>query len=149
VDQHDNLLWKEDRPNNSGWLTVTENMNNWDGKGSDFIFSYRRDAKSGNAANGGTGTYVYDGNGKTVASFPYTGPSAQTFAQHADICGDGKEEVIMYDEATLWIYANGGCNLDDPPAKPSQPQQFHLYNWSIYSGWITPDLKFYTPGSKQ
>jgi hypothetical protein len=149
VDQHDNLLWKENRPNNAGWLTVTENMNNWDGKGSDFIFSYRRDAKSGSAASGGTGTYLYDGNGKTVASFPYTGPSAQTFAEHADLCGDGKEEVIMYDEATLWIYANGGCNLDDPPAKPSIPQQFHLYNWSIYTGWINPDPKFYTPGSKQ
>ena len=119
VDQHDNLLWKENRPTNSGWLTVTENMNNWDGSGSDFIFSYRRDAKSG--GSGGTGTYLYDGTGKTVASFPYTGPSAQTFAEHADVCGDGKEEVLMYDEATLWIYANGGCNLDDPPSKPSQP----------------------------
>jgi len=147
VDQHDNLLWKEDRPTNSGWLTVTENMNNWDGTGSDFIFSYRRDAKSGGAASTGTGTYLYDGNGKTVASFPYTGPSAQTFAEHADVCGDSKEEVLMYDEATLWIYANGGCNLDDPPSKPGLPQQFHLYNWSIYSGWITPDVKFYTPGT--
>jgi hypothetical protein len=147
VDQHDNLLWKEDRPNNAGWLTVTENMNNWDGKASDLIFSYRRDAKSG--GSGGTGTYLYDGNGKTVASFPYTGPSAQTFAEHADVCGDGKEEVLMYDEATLWIYANGGCNLDDPPSKPGLPQQFHLYNWSIYSGWITPDVKFYTPRTPQ
>jgi hypothetical protein len=24
-----------------------------------------------------------------------------------------------------------------------------LYNFSEYSGWITPDVKFYTPGSKQ
>ena len=147
VDQHDNLLWKENRPTNSGWLTVTENMNNWDGKGTDLIFSYRRDGKSD--GSGGTGTYLYDGNGKTVASFPYTGSSAQSFAQHADLCGDGKEEVIAYDEQKLWIFANGGCNLDDPPAHPSLPQQFHLYNWSIYTGWINPDVKFYTTGSKQ
>jgi hypothetical protein len=147
VDQLDNLLWKENRATNSGWLTVTENINNWDGKGSDQIFSYRRDGKAD--GSGGTGTYIYDGYGKIVASFPYTGTAVQTFAQHADVCGDGKEEVIAYDDQKLWIYANGGCNLDDPPTKPSLPQQFHLYNWSIYTGWINPDLKFYTPGSKQ
>jgi len=147
VDRNDKLLWKENRPTNSGWLTVTENMNNWDGKGSDVIFSYRRDGKSD--GSGGTGTYLYDGYGKTVASFPYSGASVQTFAQHADLCGDGKEEVITYDETTLRIYANGGCNLDDTPAHPGIPQQYHLYNWSIYTGWITPDVKFYTPGTPQ
>jgi hypothetical protein len=141
----DTLLWKENRPTNSGWLTVTENMNNWDGKGSDFIFSYRRDGASD--GSGGTGTYIYDGYNKTVASFPYSGSGAQSFAMHADLCGDGKEEVIMYDETTVWIYANGGCNLDDPPANPSIRQQYHLYNWSIYTGWINPDVKFYTSGS--
>jgi hypothetical protein len=142
VDQHDNLLWKENRPTNSGWLTVTENLNNWDGKGTDLIFSYRRDGKSD--GSGGTGAYLYDGYGKTVASFPYSGSSAQSFAQHADLCGDDKEEVIQYDETTVWIYANGGCDLDAPPAHPTLPQQFHLYNWSIYTGWINPDVKFYT-----
>ena len=147
VTYNDTLLWKENRPTNSGWLTVTENMNNWDGKGSDFIFSYRRDGKSD--GSGGTGTYIYDGYDKTVASFPYSGSSVQSFAAHADLCGDGKEEVIMYDETTVWIYANGGCNLDDPPSKPGLPQQFHLHNWSIYTGWITPDIKFYTPGTPQ
>jgi hypothetical protein len=147
VDQHDNLLWKENRPTNSGWLTVTENINNWDGKKSDMIFSYRRDGAAD--GSGGTGTYIYDGYGKTVASFPYKGTGVQSFAAHADLCGDDKEEVIVYDETTLWIYANGGCDLSAPPAKPSLPQQFHLYNWSIYTGWINPDPKFYTPGSKQ
>ena len=138
VDQHDNLLWKENRPNNSGWVTVSENLNNWDGRGTDLIFSYRR---------GNGGVYLYDGYDRVVATFPYAGASAQVFAQHADLCGDGKEEIIVYDEQTAWIYANGGCDLNAPPAHPSLPQQFHLYNWSIYTGWITPDLKFYTPGS--
>ena len=55
----------------------------------------------------------------------------------------------MYNENAVWIFANGGCNLDDPPAHPSIPQQYHVYNFSEYSGWITPDVKFYTPGSKQ
>jgi hypothetical protein len=141
LDGRGNLIWKEDRPNNSGWLTVTENLNNWDGNGSDFIFSYRR---------GSGGGYLYDGSMKTVATFPYPGTNTeQNFAAHADLCGDEREEVIIYDENKAWIYSNGGCDLDAPPSKPSQPQQYHLYNWSIYTGWITPDQRFYTPGSKQ
>jgi FG-GAP-like repeat len=140
VDQHDAVLWHEDRPNNSGWLTVTENLNNWDGSGGDFIFSYRR---------GTGGAYLYDGYQKTVATFTYPGTQAQNFTQHANLCGDDREEVILYDENTAWIYANGGCDLDAPSSKPSLPQQYHLYNWSIYTGWITPDPKFFTPGSKQ
>lgn len=138
MDQFGNVLAREDRPNNSGWLTVTENLNNWDGQGNDFIFSYRREE----------GVLLYNGNLETVATFPYNGPSPENFAQHADLCGDGKEEVIVYDEQTAWIYANGGCDLDAPPCQTSLPQQYHLYNWSIYTGWITPDVKFYTPGAQ-
>jgi hypothetical protein len=138
-DARGNLLQQENRPNDSGWLTVTENLNNWDGLGNDFIFSYRREE----------GVLLYDGNLRTVATFPYTGSSPENFAQHADLCGDAREEVIVYDETTAWIYANGGCDLDAPPRTPSLPQQYHLYNWSIYTGWITPDVKFFTPGSMQ
>ena len=138
-DRLGNLLQRENRPNDSGWLTVTENLNNWDGLGSDFILSYRREE----------GVLLYDGNLRTVATFPYTGPSPENFAQHADVCGDAKEEVIVYDETTAWIYANGGCDLNAPPSRPSLPQQYHLYNWCIYTGWITPDKTFYTPGSRQ
>lgn len=139
LDQHGTLLWKEDRPSDSGWLTVTENINNWDGSGSDSIFSYRR---------GGAGAFIYDGYGKTIAEFPYPGSRRLNLATHADLCGDGREEVIVYDDDKAWIYANGGCDLDAPPSAPSVPQRYHLYNWSIYAGWITPDLTFYTPGSK-
>jgi hypothetical protein len=138
-DRAGNLLKQENRPNDSGWLTVTENLNNWDGLGNDFILSYRREE----------GVLLYDGNLDTVATFPYNGPSPENFAQHADVCGDAREEVIVYEEEKAWIYANGGCDLDAPPSAPSLPQQYHLYNWSIYTGWITPDLKFYTPGSMQ
>ena len=141
LDRRGAVLWKENRPNNSGWLTVTENLNNWDGRGSDFIFSYRR---------GSGGGFLYDGNMATVATFPYPGTNTeQNFALHADLCGDAREEVIIYDDAKAWIYANGGCDLSAPPRTPSLPQQYHLYNWSIYTGWIHPDVKFYTPGSMQ
>ena len=135
----DQLIWKEKRTD-FGWITVTENMNNWLGDGSDLILSYHR--------GGQTPATLYDGYQKVVAQFPHTGNLVDN-VQHADLCGDGKEEVIVFNESALWIYANGGCDLDAPPAHPSIPQQYHLYNFSEYSGWITPDVKFYTPGSKQ
>jgi hypothetical protein len=135
----DKLFWKESRTD-YGWITVTENMNNWDGKGTDLILSYHR--------GGQTPATLYDGNDKVIAQFPHTGNLVDD-AQHADLCGDGKEEVIVYNESKIWIFSNGACNLDDPPAHPSIPQQFHLHNWSEYTGWITPDVKFYTPGSAQ
>jgi hypothetical protein len=134
----DKLIWKETRTD-YGWITVTENMNNWDGLGNDLILSYHR--------GGQTPATLYDGYQKVVAQFPHTG-NLVDLVQHANLCGDDKEEVIVFNESSAWIYANGGCNLDDPPARPSIPQQYHLYNFSEYSGWITPDVKFYTPGSK-
>jgi hypothetical protein len=60
-----------------------------------------------------------------------------------------RREPVGNARRCLAVIANGGCNLDDPPAQASLPQQFHLYNWSIYTGWISPDVKFHTPGSKQ
>jgi hypothetical protein len=140
LDGRGSLLWREDRPYDSGWLTVTENLHNWDGTGRDLILSYRR---------GSGGAFLYDGFGKTVAEFPYPGSSHVNYAAHADLCGDSREEVIVYDDDKAWIYDSGGCDLDAPPSTPSVPQRYHLYNWSIYSGWITPDVTFYTPGSKR
>ena len=135
----DKLFWKEQRTD-FGWITVTENMNNWLGDGSDLILSYHR--------GGQTPATLYDGYQKVVTQFPHTG-SLVDLVLHANICGDDKEEVIVYNESALWIYANGGCDLTAAPAHPSIPQQYHLYNMTEYSGWITPDVKFYTPGSKQ
>jgi hypothetical protein len=135
----DKLLWKETRTD-YGWITVTENMNNWDGKGTDLILSYHR--------GGQTPATLYDGNDTVVAQFPHDGNKVDN-AQHADLCGDGKEEVIVYNESMIWIFSNGKCDLDALPAHPSIPQQFHLHNWSEYTGWVTPDVKFYTPGSAQ
>lgn len=135
----DQLLWKEQRTD-YGWISVTENMNNWLGDGSDLILSYHR--------GGQTPATLYDGYDRVVAQFPHSGSLVDN-VQHANLCGDDKEEVLVYNESSVWIFANGGCNLDDPPQHPSIPQQYHIYNFSEYSGWITPDVKFYTPGSKQ
>ncbi|GEM_PF-423988 len=132
----DKLLWKESRTD-YGWITVSENMNNWLGDGTDLILSYHR--------GGQTPATLYDGYDKVVAQFPHDGNKVDN-VQHANLCGDGKEEVIVYNESGVWIFSNGDCDLDVPPNDPI-PQQYHVYNFSEYSGWITPDVKFYTPGT--
>jgi len=54
----------------------------------------------------------------------------------------------MYDEATLWIYPMAACNLDDPPAMPSIPQQFHLSIGAFIRDGSIP-TRILHPGSKQ
>jgi hypothetical protein len=132
------LIWKERRTGNDyGWLSVTERITNWDGTGKDQILSYRRTSKP---------PTIYDGDGNAVATFPHPG-SYIDFVIHADLCGDEKEEVVVYNENTAWIYANGGCDLAAPPRRPALPQNRRLYNWTIYSGWEDVDHVFFTPGS--
>jgi hypothetical protein len=132
------LIWKEKRTGSDyGWLTVTERITNWDGTGKDQILSYRRTTKP---------PTIYDGDGNAVATFPHPGGYTD-FLIHADLCGDDKEEVVVYNDNTAWIFANGGCDLSAPPRKAAQPQNRRLYNWTIYSGWEDVDHVFYTPGS--
>jgi hypothetical protein len=71
----DKLFWKESRTD-YGWITVTENMNNWDGKGTDLILSYHR--------GGQTPATLYDGNDKVIAQFPHTATWSTT--RNTPIC---------------------------------------------------------------
>ncbi len=131
------LIWRENPAPGSGWLTVTERLNNWNGEGKDYIFSYRR-------TSAGPAIFEATNNDQNlVAEFQLmNGP--QDFGMHANLCGDEKEEVVTYNEEQALIYANGGCDLEAP--MPPQPQNRRHYNWSIYSGWEDVDYTFYTPG---
>ena len=132
------LIWKENRTGNDyGWLSVTERITNWNGDGRDQILTYRRTF---------TCPTIYNIKGEAVANFPHPGENIE-FIMHADLGGDEKEEVIVYNETTAWIYSNGDCDLSAPPRKPSLPQNRRLFNWTIYSGWEAVDYTFYTPGS--
>ena len=132
------LIWKENRTGNDyGWLTVTERITNWDGNGRDQILSYRRTF---------TSPTIYTKNGEAIATFTHPGENID-FVMHADLGGDDREEVIVYNETTAWIFSNGECDLSAPPRQPSLPQNRRLYNWTIYSGWEAVDFTFYTPGS--
>lgn len=132
------LIWKENRTGSDyGWVTVTERITNWDGSGKDQILSYRR-----------TSQYptIYSGDGTALATFPHPGSRVE-FLSHADLCGDAREEVVIYNETTAWFYANGPCDLSAPARQRSLPQNRRHYNWSVYSGWDAQDYTFYTPGA--
>ncbi|MEO6097569.1 MAG: hypothetical protein ABIW76_18710 [Fibrobacteria bacterium] len=132
------LIWKEKRTGSDyGWVSVSERITNWDGTGKDQILTYRRTSKP---------PTIYDGDGNPVATFPHPGSNID-FLIHADLCGDEKEEVVVYSASTAWIFANGGCDLAAPPRQAALPQNRRLYNWSIYSGWEDKDHVFFTPGS--
>jgi hypothetical protein len=138
VSSEGKLIWKENRTGDDyGWLTVTERITNWDGSGRDQILSYRRTF---------TSPTIYTERGEVVATFTHPGENID-FVMHTDLCGDEREEVIVYNETTAWIFSNGDCDVSAPPRKPSLPQNRRLYNWTIYSGWEAVDFTFYTPGA--
>ena len=64
-------------------------------------------ASVGTVTKNADGTYSPN----VIAQFPHTGNLVDD-AQHADLCGDGKEEVIVYNESKIWIFSNGTCDLD-------------------------------------
>ena len=83
-------LWREERTDRGAnrWLTILTRVANWDDRPGDLILAYRR--------GGSVCPTLYDGNGKPVATFPVTNPEAMNIAQHADICGDQREEIVKH-----------------------------------------------------
>ncbi len=120
-------LWREDRsdvgPNR--WLTMISTVNNWDGREADLILAYRR--------GGSICPTLYDGHGRAVAEFPFPHPERQHFVQHGDIFGDSREEVVVWNENWIYVYANGersvgGARIDSRRANK------RLYNYTAYIG---------------
>lgn len=133
------LIWKENRTGSDyGWVTVTERITNWDGTGKDQILSYRRTTQY---------PTIYGPEGAAVATFAHPGSRVTEIVMHADLCGDEREEMVIYNESTAWFYSNGPCDLAAPARRKTLPQNRRLYNWSVYSGWDATDHTFYTPGA--
>jgi len=121
-------LWREQRtdPGEHRWLTIITTVRNWDGKDHDLILGYRR--------GGSTYPTLYDGHGDPVATFPIPPPEMRSYAQHADVAGDAREEIVVWNEGEIRVYGNG----DPPPAgiaRPaSRPNGKRLYNYTYYIG---------------
>lgn len=120
-------LWREKRTDRgrNRWITIITMVENWDGRRGDLILGYRR--------GGSTPPTLYDGHGKAVATFPFPNPQAVQFAHHADICGDEREEILIWNDKRIWIYKNGAASPESKTPK-KRPQTKRLYNYTYYIG---------------
>jgi len=100
-------------------------MNNWDGNGTDLILSYHR--------GGETPATLYDGAQKVIAQFPHSGNLVDNAATRRSL-RRRQRRGHRVQRVAVWIYANGGCNLDDPPAHPVSPSSSTCTNWSEIHG---------------
>jgi len=118
-------IWKE-TANTNGWGTAIHKVINWDGKHTAMVLAHKR----GRAIM----PKLYDGKGKVISTFPTEGN-----AMISDLTGEGREQIVMFDQAKAHVYANGPCNLSkSPSAGKPVPQPKALYNFTRYgSGEIT------------
>jgi hypothetical protein len=113
------LTWKE-TPDNSGYSTVIRKVSNWDGTNTPYCFAYRR--------GGSVKPGLYDTQGNVAVQFATDGN-----AEIADICGDSSEEVIIYDNTKLNIYAHSDEDYSLPaPSGNLRKQIKQHYNYSRY-----------------
>jgi len=121
-------LWREKRADagNNRWITIITAVSHWDGRKDDLILGYRR--------GGSTCPTLYDGHGAPVATFPLAQSELRNYAQHTDMAGDAREEIVVWNAEEIRVYTNG----DPPPAgieRPaSRPSGKRLYNYTYYIG---------------
>ncbi len=120
LDRDGRELWKEDRQTN-GWLTIIETLRNYDDGPLDYILAYRR--------GGGVNPTLYDGYGNAAVTFPVDG-----YVQHADLTGSGREQVLIYRDGEVHIFASEPGELT--AAKPGRAlsQSKRLYSSTLYPG---------------
>lgn len=121
-------IWREKRtdPGPNRWITVLTTVCDWDDQPRDLILAYRR--------GGSICPTLYDGHGKPVATFPFPNPSEQHFAQHADMEGDAREEIVVWNENWVYIYGNAApCPKGMEKSRRREPNK-RLYNYTHYIG---------------
>ncbi len=116
VDYHGNTLFKEKRNGYMQHADVSA-IYNFAGKYSDMILvSSDKDIR------------IYDGYMNPLYSISKTGSVCC-----ADILGDGRTQVILYDGQNLEIYSSEDYELNKPAAASPRPQPKELYNQTNYS----------------
>lgn len=124
LDSEGQEIWKEDRQTD-GWLTIIEPLRGWEKGAADYILAYRR--------GGGVFPTLYDGNMNEVVSFPLEG-----YAVHADLFGSGSEQVIIFNNETMEIYASQPYDVTEKPPGVPQPQPKRLSSSTLYPGGEIP-----------
>lgn len=130
-DYQGKLLWSL---GNLGTRPIMSRVDGWDEEAS-LLLIFRQDRNM---------PVLINGTGTVVGRFPF--PPAQRsrgnksslglhFAQHFDLTGNGREEVILYNEKAIWIYANASYNSS--PAIQSASQRLpnpRIFNATFYQG---------------
>jgi rhamnogalacturonan endolyase len=125
-DSDGNLL-TQGEPIHTGSVTLPVN---WRGDGQELVLL------SGNIHEGG----MIDGHLRRVVMFPDDGHPDLT-AQVLDVTGDARDEVVLWDEASVWVYTQDGPS---PKGRLYAPTRNPRYNDSNYRanismpGWKEP-----------
>jgi rhamnogalacturonan endolyase len=99
----------------------------WRGDGQEFVLL------SGNTTEGG----MIDGQLRRVVMFPDDGHPDLTAAV-LDLTGDPRDEVVLWDEASVWIYTQEGAPLpSSPPGRVYAPTRNPHYNDSNYRAHVS------------
>ncbi|MBL7697494.1 MAG: hypothetical protein JNK79_05030 [Chitinophagaceae bacterium] len=113
-DAHGNI-YHDFEPNQYGSMLLPLN---WTGKSEEFF------VHSANVDEGG----IYDGWGRKVLGFPDDGHPDMCNAV-LDITGDGRDEIVVWDPNSIWIYTQENNSQSGQLYKPVRNK---LYNYSNY-----------------
>ena len=123
----DGNLLQQGEPIHSGSVTLPVN---WRGDGQEYVLL------GGNVTEGG----MMDGHLRRVVVFPDDGHPDLTAAV-LDVTGDARDEVFLWDEASVWIYTQDGPSprgrLYDPTRNPTFNDSNYRANISL-PAWREP-----------
>ncbi len=124
-------LWREERTDEGPerWLSIISRMSNWDQSDRDLIFAYRRGADRM--------PELRDGYGETIARFPFPDlslPNRAQRAQHADILGDPRSEVLIWNARWIYIYGNAEVYEGEYEEPDRSLPNRRLHNYTHYIG---------------
>ncbi|MCC5908620.1 MAG: hypothetical protein JJU13_20545 [Balneolaceae bacterium] len=124
-------LWREERTDEGPerWLSIISRMSNWDQEDRDLILAYRRGADRK--------PELRDGYGNTIAQFPFPDlslPNRAQRAQHADITGDPRSEILIWNARWIYIYGNAEEYVGDYDEPDRSIPYTRLYNYTHYIG---------------
>lgn len=124
-------LWREERTDEGPerWISIISRMSDWDQSDRDLILAYRR--------GGERMPELRDGYGETIAQFPFPDlslPNRAQRAQHADILGDPRSEVHIWNARWIYVYGNAEEFEGDYEEPDRSLPNRRLHNYTHYIG---------------
>lgn len=125
-DSKGNPIWELENERNGNILAPV----NWKGDGSDLILLNADPERGG----------LIDGNGRQAVIFPDDGHPTMC-CEAIDLCGDARDELIVWDYHSMYIYTQSDGILENC----YKPVKYPIYNASNYRGeYSFPDESYIT-----